>query len=364
MRLALDARRGINDDRLKFGAQLGATDVVAGPGCFADNANRARMTFNGVGDRRDWNAGHSQASLSEQGAYDFPSLMQLRIRVEEAGLQLAAIENVPYDWYDKIVRGLPGRDEQIANWKTTLKNMGAAGIPILGYHFMGLGVWRTSRTKPGRGGAAVTAYDHEAVKNAPTPSWGPLSDEQMWDNLEYFIKAVIPVAEDAGVKMGLHPDDPPISPIAGVARIMRSHAALRRLTEDVYPSPNNALEFCQGTVSEMPDDIYDGIRYFAEKGKILYVHFRNVSGTVPAFDETFIDEGHVDMHRAMQIYSEAGFEGPMIDDHVPHIVGDTASDGWPYRSEAFAMGYYKALINVARKDREQVSPIHSTESAQ
>ena len=335
MRLALDARRGINDERLKFGAQLGATDVVAGPGCFINQG--------------DWTASHSAASLSQAGSYDFVSLMQLKIRIEEAGLNLAAVENVPFEWYDKIVRGQPGRDEQIENWKTTLRNMGAAGIPIFGYHFMALGVWRTSFTKPGRGGAQVTSYDHDAVKGAPTPEWGPLSDDQMWDNLEYFIKAVIPVAEEAGVKMGLHPDDPPISPIAGVARIMRSHEALRRLTEDIYPSPNNGIEFCQGTVSEMTDDIYDGIKYFAEKNKIWYVHFRNVSGTVPSFDETFIDEGHVDMHRAMEIYRDAGFDGPMIDDHVPHIAGDTSEDGWLYRSEAFAMGYYKALINVAKK---------------
>ena len=132
------------------------------------------------------------------------------------------------------------------------------------------------------------------MKDAPIAEAGEITDEQMWDNFTYFIKAVIPVAEQAGVKMGLHPDDPPISPIAGIARIMRSYKALKRLTE-IVPSDYNGLEFCQGTVSEMPENVLDAIRYFGSRKKIFYDHFRNVNGPVPTFAETFIDEGHVDM---------------------------------------------------------------------
>lgn len=319
MRLALDLRRGINDERLAFGAQLGCTDAVAGPWCFPQDR--------------------------EKGYYDLDSLSQVKKRVEAAGLKLAAVENVYFEWYDRIARGQPGRDQQIENWQKTLRNMGEAEIPVLGYHFMALGVWRTSGTKPGRGGAQVTSYDHKFAEDAPVPDWGPISDDQMWDNITYLLNAVIPVAEESGVRMGLHPDDPPVPTIGGVARIFRSHAALRRLTEEISPSECNALEFCQGTVSEMPDPIYDGIRYFGGRKKILYVHFRNVSGQVPAFDETFIDEGYVDMYRAMQIYKDVGFDGAIIDDHVPRIAGDNAPDG-PYRSEAYAMGYYKALMDV------------------
>jgi mannonate dehydratase len=322
VRLALDLRRGINSERLSFGRQIGCTDAVAGPWCLPQDR--------------------------ENGYYDLKSLVGLRKAVEAADMKLAAVENVYFEWYDRIARGQQGRDEQIEKWQLTLRNMGRAEIPILGYHFMALGVWRTSSTKPGRGGAMVTSYEHRLVEDAPVPRWGPLSDEQMWDNVSYFLKAVIPVAEEAGVRMGLHPDDPPVDAIGGVARIFRNHAALRRLTEEIYLSDYNGLEFCQGTVSEMPDDIYEGIRYFGGKKKIWYVHFRNVSGQVPDFDETFIDEGYVDMYRAMQMYREVGFDGPMIDDHVPAISGDSAPDG-PYRSEAFAMGYYKAFIDKLSK---------------
>jgi mannonate dehydratase len=220
--------------------------------------------------------------------------------------------------------------------------MGRAGIPVLGYHFMVLSVWRTSNTTPGRGQARVTSFDYDLVKDAPLTELGEISDDQMWDNYTYFLKAVMPVAEQAGVKMCLHPDDPPISPIAGVARIFRSHESLKRLTE-IVPSDYNGLEFCQGTVSEMPEDVLEAIRYFGSRDKIFYVHFRNVSGPVPTFDETFIDEGHVDMLEAMKLYKEIGFDGPMIDDHSPMVVQDP---GYGYRSRAYSLGYMRALMDA------------------
>ena len=150
---------------------------------------------------------------------------------------------------------------------------------------------------------------------------------------------MVPVAEEAGVKLALHPDDPPISPFAGVAGIFRSHEALRRLTETV-PSESNALTFCQGTISEMPESVIDAIRYFGSRNKIAFVHFRNVSGPVPRFTETFIDEGYVDMAEAMRAYKESGVDVAMVDDHVPDMVAD--ADG-QYRAHAHAMGYLKGL---------------------
>ena len=168
------------------------------------------------------------------------------------------------------------------------------------------------------------------------------TDEDMWDNVTYFLEAVIPVAEQAGVRMGLHPDDPPISPIGGIARVFRSHEALKQLVDRV-PSDCNGLAFCQGTISEMPGNVLDAIRHFGSRDQIRYVHFRFVSGTVPAFEETFIDAGHVDPMEAMLAYREAGFDGPMIDDHVPHLPFD--GDGPQQRSHAFALGYMKALMD-------------------
>ncbi|MCH7740971.1 MAG: mannonate dehydratase, partial [Chloroflexi bacterium] len=144
--------------------------------------------------------------------------------------------------------------------------------------------------------------------------------------------------------------DPPISPLGGVAMPLRSFAAYRRLIE-IVDSPSNAIEFCQGTFSEMPtvnqdEDIYEMIRYFGERKKILYVHFRNVSGQVPEFHEEFINTGYVDMYKAMTVYRDAGFDGFFIDDHVPHTHGDTK---WGHRGRAFAMGYIQALIEAVQK---------------
>ena len=314
MRLGLGSVSEVTDEILAFGAQVGATDVVVA----------------------------QQAVPSEKGYYDYLDLLHMRTRIEDAGLKLFAIENIPPEHCDKILAGLPGRDEQIENWCRSLTNMGRAGIPVLGYHFMVLSVWRTSNTTPGRGQARVTSFDYDLVKDAPLTELGEISDDQMWDNYTYFLKAVMPVAEQAGVKMCLHPDDPPISPIAGVARIFRSHESLKRLTE-IVPSDYNGLEFCQGTVSEMPEDVLDAIRYFGSRNKIFYVHFRNVSGPVPTFDETFIDEGHVDMLEAMKLYKEIGFDGPMIDDHSPMVVQDP---GYGYRSRAYSLGYMRALMDA------------------
>ena len=289
---------------------------------------------------------------------EFSDLLNLRTRVEAEGLKLEAIESLPWRFYYKVMLGLPGRDEQIENWCKTLRNMGAAGIPILGYHFMPLGIWRTSQDTRGRGGAHVTSFDMELAKNAPllaksihpgvdtsllpASTYHPINDEEMWENFTYFLKAVIPVAEEEGVKMGLHPDDPPVPSLGGVARIMRNVEAFKRVIE-IVPSDYNGLVFCQGSFSEMGTNVIEAIRYFGSRKKIFYVHFRNVRGTADNFAETFIDEGQTDMFETIKAYKEVGFDGPILDDHVPRIVDDTH---WGHRSRAYSMGYIKALIDT------------------
>ena len=332
------AIREVTEEKLKFARQIGVTGIIVNsPELFGD------------------------------GFWEFNALLHLRTRVEAAGLKLEAIENLPWNFYYKAMLGLPGRDEQIENWCKTLRNMGAAGIPILGYYFMPLSVWRTSFSTPGRGGAQATSFDIELVKNAPlmtNPSfqqipaairksfidtsllsasaYHPISDEEMWQNFTYFIKAVIPVAEEAGVKMGLHPDDPPVPSLGGVARIMRSVDAFKRVIE-IVPSDYNGLELCQGCFSEMGANVVEAIRYFGSRKKIFYVHFRDVRGTADNFAETFIDEGQTDMFQAMKAYKEVGFDGPMIVDHTLRIVDDS---DWGHRGRAYAMGYIKALIDT------------------
>ncbi len=315
MRLGIGQMRELTDDHLLFGKAIGATDVVI-----------------------------NTPPLPGNGFYEYEALVNLRLRCESAGLHLESIENIPREWYLKVMLGAPGRDEQIANYQKTIRNVGKAGIPVLGYNFMALGVWRTSRLTPGRADVRVTSYDHDLVKNLPISEYGEISDEQMWRNYEYFLKAVLPVAKEANVILAVHPDDPPVSPIAGIARILRSHDALRRAM-DLVPSDNHKLDFCQGTISEMPEDVYSFIREMGKRNKICYVHFRNVTGQVPKFAETFIDEGYVDMLKAMRAYYESGFTGVMIDDHAPKIPNDTE---WGHRTRAFQTGYLAGLIKAVK----------------
>lgn len=161
-----------------------------------------------------------------------------------------------------------------------------------------------------------------------------MTDEQSWDNLTYFPEAVIPTAEAAGVKLALHPDDSPISPIAGMARVFRSYAALKRLIE-IVPSDLNCLTFCVGAITAMPEDVFEAIRFFGSRRQICLVHFRNVAGTVPKFEETFIDNGDVDMLKAIRLFREVGYDGPFVYDHVPEMVGDSKNQE---QASAFALG--------------------------
>ncbi len=188
----------------------------------------------------------------------------------------------------------------------------------------------------------MTSFDYDQVKDAPLSAMGKVSEEEVWENYTYFLKQVIPVAEEAGVKMGLHPDDPPVPVLSSTARIFGSVEALKRAVE-IVPSDYNGLEFCQGTIAEMGADILETICYFGGRKKIFYVHFRNVKGVIPKFDESFIDDGDVDMLKAMRAYKEVDFDGPIMPDHTPKVVGDTP---WGHRGRAFAVGYIKALIKA------------------
>ncbi len=323
MRLAISGP--LTGEVLAFGAQIGATDYVGGP----------------------------PDITRERGCYGFQELMIARNRVEDAGLKWT-VAGIPEEWTHRIKLGLPGRDEQVTSWCRTIENLGAAGVPVICYFFslrssIGHYGLRTSRSTPGRGGAKVTSFDHEQIRSATQDFWDPpvdrsleITDDQVWDNVTWFLERVIPVAEDAGVKLALHPDDPPVSPIAGVARVLRDHAALKRVV-DIVPSDANGLTFCVGTIGAMPGDVLEAIRYFGTRNKIHHVHFRNVTGTVPAFAETFIDEGYVDMVQAMRTCRDAGFDGPMVEDHVPEMAG--GPDQWP--AKAFALGYMKAAIQAS-----------------
>ena len=279
------------------------------------------------------------------GRWELHDLVKLRLAVEQNGPKLSAIENVPTNFYDHIMLNGPRRDEQIENMIYTVRNIARAGIPIFGYNWMPSHVWRTTPVVI-RCGAIATAFDYDEAKKLPLTHDRVYTEDEMWQNLEYWINIITPVAEEEGIRLGIHPCDPPVETLGGIPQLLRSFDSYKRLIE-IYPSDSNAIEFCQGTFSEMQgDDIYEMIRYFGERKKILYVHFRNVSGQVPKFHEEFINTGYVDMYRAMQIYHEVGFDSFFIDDHVPQTYQDTE---WGHRGRAFANGYIQAMIEAVTK---------------
>jgi mannonate dehydratase len=316
MRAGFGQFREATAEYLQFAAQFGATDVLL----------------------------NTPALPGGNGRWELSDLVKLRSVVEQWGLRLSALENVPTNFYDHIMLGGPRRDEQIENMIATVRNIARAGIPIFGYNWMPSHVWRTP-PKAIRGHAVATAFDNEVAAGLPLTHDREYSEAEMWANLEYWIRIITPVAEEEGIRLGIHPCDPPVEQLGGIPQLLRSFDAYKRLIE-IHPSDANAIEFCQGTFAEMNDDIYEMIRYFGERRKILYVHFRNVSGQVPKFHEEFVNTGYVDMYRAMKIYHEVGFDGFFIDDHVPHTHGDS---NWGHRGRAFANGYIQALIESVTK---------------
>jgi len=285
------------------------------------------------------------------GVWSKKELVKLKLSIESYNLQLSAIENVPTHFYDHIMLNGPNKNMQIENMIQNIENMADVGIPIFGYNWMPSHVWRTN-PRYIRGGAIATAFDYESAKNYPLTHDREYSEDEMWESLEEWIKIITPIAEKKNIRLGIHPCDPPVEKLGGIPQLLRSFESYKRLIE-IVDSPSNGIEFCQGTFSEMEDakdgGIYEMIDYFSSRKKILYVHFRNVSATVPKFNEEFINSGYVDMHKAMNIYLKNGFDSFFIDDHVPLTNNDTE---WGHAGRAFANGYIQALIESTLKQKK------------
>lgn len=264
------------------------------------------------------------------------NFMRLRKKVQAAGLKVWNIGNMNVHNMSEVGLNLPGREQKIEEYKTYLRTLGKAGIYYSTLGYVCNGIWSSARETT-RGGASARAFD---LSRNPAGHWddktfyGPLThgrvytEQEMWDNYTYFIKAVVPVAEEAGVRIGIHPDDPPMPMLGGVPRCIFGNFDGFVRAFEIANSPNIGMCLCCGTWLEGGSytrrSLLDTIQYFGSRGKIFKVHFRNVNAPLPHFVETFVDGGYMDMYKVMRALRQVNFNGAMIPDHVPAMIGDRA----------------------------------------
>jgi mannonate dehydratase len=294
---------------------------------------------------------------ANRATYDY--FVGVRERVEAAGLKVWNIGNLNVHNMEEVTLNLPGRDRKIGEYQTYLRNLGKAGISYTTYAHMGNGIWSTARETT-RGGASARAFDMAKAYTEGAGWWdgkvfkGPLthgrvySEQEIWDNYTYFIKAVAPVAEEAGVRIGIHPDDPPVPVLGGVPRCIFGNFEGYKRAFEIAGSPNIGMCLCCGTWDEggklTGKNVLETIDYFGKQGKIFKIHFRNVSAPLPHFVETFVDDGYIDMYRVMRALRKVNFNGVMIPDHVPEMAGGGRA------GTAYSIAYMKALLKRANEE--------------
>lgn len=276
----------------------------------------------------------------EDAHYDY--MIQMRRTLEARGIQLWNIGILDLHCDPTLTLGLPGFEEKVVLYKQYLRDLGRAGIGYTTYAHMAnikmLPYYQTAVGK-GRGGIPTREFDLAIAQKEPLSHGRVYSDEEIWDTFTRFIREVMPVAEEAGVRIGLHPDDPPVASLGGVARIFRDFEGYRRAVE-IADSPNFGLCFCVGTWAEggaaMGKDVLEMIAHFGAQGKLFKIHFRNVDAPLPKFRETLVDDGYVDMYDVMRALRNVNFDGVLIPDHVPGEAGDRTGT-------AYTLGYMRAI---------------------
>ncbi|MDZ4801833.1 MAG: mannonate dehydratase [Bryobacteraceae bacterium] len=348
-------RHMLTPDYFAFARQAGCTHVVIHlVDYFNKESGNPRDNQPTGGRNEPWGYAGDPSQL-----WTVDELNRVRRQIEDAGLTLAAIENLdPAHWHDVLLDG-PLRPRHIENVKTIVRNMGEAGIPVLGYNFSIAGVAGRVSGPYGRGGAITVGMDGPV--DDPLPNgvvWNMICDpeaaegtvpvathDQLWDRLRRFLDDVLPVAEAAGVRLAAHPDDPPLPFVRQQPRLVYQPSMYQRLI-DLAPSPSNGLELCVGTMAEMTEGgLYEAIDSYSGQGRIAYVHLRNVTGKVPTYRETFIDEGDVDMLRILEILHRNQFDGVVIPDHAPQM---TCSAPW-HAGMAHTLGFIAAALAGLRK---------------
>jgi mannonate dehydratase len=281
----------------------------------------------------------------------------LKERFAQFGLQIYRISNSSVHNMPEVTLNLPGRDEKVEEFATFIRNLGEAGIPYNTYAHMGNGIWSSGRTV-GRGGMDARTLD---IKNAKG-RWGKLTfegdlthgraytEDELWENYAYMIKQIAPVAEEAGVFIGIHPDDPPVYALGGIPRCIFGNFEGYKRAMEIADSPNIGVCLCIGCWLEggevgMGVDVPGAIRYFAERKKLFKVHFRNVSNPMPEpWVETLIDNGYMDMHTVMRTLREVEFDGAIIPDHIPNMLGGHRA------GTAYSLAYMRALVQAVNNE--------------
>lgn len=328
MRTALGSYRVPSDDDLQFAKQIGVNDYLL----------------------TTWRYDEFESAMTPGEVWSVDDLLEKRERLESFGLRFYGVETMPISVYDIMV-GKEDTENQIDIIKQTIQNMGEAGIPVLGYSgHPPNGVGRTTREKPVRGGAEATAFNYEEAKDQPLIADREYEEEELWETYEHFLEEVIPVAEEAGVTLGVHPSDPPVEKLGGLPLLFRNRENFKRALNHV-PSENHGLKLCLGCWSEMGEDLPDVIRDFGGEN-IVYVHFRDVVGDTHDFYETFIDddESNYDEYEVLAALNEVGFSGAMTPDHVPLVKGEESWQFGGMRGRAHAVGYINGMLKVLRSE--------------
>ena len=317
MKIALQSPSEPGEDDIKFIQQLGIDQVVLWTG-------------------------------AEKASHEYYS--SRRKIYEDQGIKVFGFGNRDVHNQDKITLNLPGRDEKIEAYKKHIRDLGKAGIHYTTYAHMANGIWSTERETT-RGGASARAFNLEEAEEghwngelykAPLTHGREYTNDELWDNFEYFIKQVAPVAEEENVRIGIHPDDPPVPELGGIPRCIFSNFEGYKRALEIADSPNVGICLCVGCWLEggdrMGKDVFDTIKYFGERNKIFKVHFRNVTQPLPYFVETFLDDGYADMYEIMKALKEVDFDGVLIADHIPAMVHGK------HAGTAFSIGYMKGLL--------------------
>jgi mannonate dehydratase len=321
-------RHQLDEEHYRFARQCGCTHLVIHLVDYFRSSRSNRPGDQPVGNADGWGLAGDPDRL-----WTFEELLTLKKQINAHGLELEAIENFdPAHWGDVLLDG-PRKTQQLTNLKDLIRAVGRAGIPIFGYNFSIAGVAGRVRGPYARGGAEAVGMDgpfdepmprgmvwNMVVDPESSPGTAsPTTTDQLWQRLKVFLDALIPVAEEAGVTLAAHPDDPPMPTVRGQPRLVYQPQLYQKLL-DLKPSPRNALEFCVGTLAEMSEgDVYEAVDTYSRLGKLAYVHLRNVRGKVPYYRETFIDDGDVDVLRVLRILRRNGYTGVIIPDHAPQM---------------------------------------------